>query len=63
MLERLADGEALTEPQFIRQYWFNTTVACGRKKGSPWWKPELEAEGPSRCTRAGEIALKSHPGH
>ena len=73
--------EALTEPQFIRQYWFNTTVECGWKKGSPWkmsrpdgsptdtgeileidplrrmvirwqneWKPELKAEGPSRCT-------------
>ena len=73
--------EALTEPQFVRQYWFNTTVECGWKKGSPWkmvgsdgrvvdtgeileidpprrmiirwqneWKPELKAEGPSRCT-------------
>jgi uncharacterized protein YndB with AHSA1/START domain len=72
--------EALTDPQFIRQYWFNTTVECGWKKGSPWkmvgpdgtltdtgeileidpprrmvirwqheWKPELRAEGPSRC--------------
>jgi uncharacterized protein YndB with AHSA1/START domain len=20
---------ALTDPQFIRQYWFNTTVECG----------------------------------
>src|SRR5947209_11590518 len=28
--------EALTEPQFVRQYWFNTTVECGWKKGSPW---------------------------
>jgi uncharacterized protein YndB with AHSA1/START domain len=28
--------EALTEPQFIRQYWFNTTVECGWKKGSLW---------------------------
>ena len=73
--------EALTDPQFIRQYWFGTTVECGWKKGSPWkmvgsdgrlvdtgeileidpprrmiirwqneWKPELKAEGPSRCT-------------
>lgn len=73
--------EALTEPQFIRQYWFGTTIECGWKKGSPWklikpdghtdttgevleidplrrmvirWqnesKPELKAEGPSRCT-------------
>ena len=28
--------EALTEPQLIRQYWFNTTTECGWKKGSPW---------------------------
>ena len=72
---------ALTDPQFVRRYWFNTTVACDWKKGSPWkmtlpdgkladsgeileidpprrmvirwqneWKPELKAEGPSRCT-------------
>ena len=27
---------ALTDPQFIRQYWFDTTVECGWKKGSPW---------------------------
>ena len=73
--------QALTEPQFIRQYWFGTTIECAWKKGSPWnmffpdgrptdsgeileidpprrmvirwqneWKPELKAEGPSRCT-------------
>jgi uncharacterized protein YndB with AHSA1/START domain len=73
--------QALTEPHFIRQYWFGTTVECDWKKGSPWkmvgadggltdageilevepprrmvirwqnrWKPELEAEGYSRCT-------------
>jgi uncharacterized protein YndB with AHSA1/START domain len=28
--------ELLTEPQFIRQYWFDTTVECDWKKGSPW---------------------------
>ncbi len=28
--------EALTEPQFIRQYWFGTTIECSWKKGSPW---------------------------
>lgn len=27
---------ALTDPQFVRQYWFDTTVECGWKKGSPW---------------------------
>ena len=73
--------EALTDGQFIRQYWFNTTVESDWKKGSPWkmvgpdgsltdsgelleidpprrmvirwqneWKPELKAEGLSRCT-------------
>ncbi len=72
---------ALTDPEFVRQYWFDTTVECGWTKGSPWklvgadgspmdtgeileidpprrmvirwrneWKPELKAEGPSRCT-------------
>ena len=28
--------EALTEPHVIRQYWFDTTVECDWKKGSPW---------------------------
>lgn len=73
--------EALTDPRFIRQYWFGTTVECAWQKGSPWrmvrpdgsvtdsgeileiepprrlvirwqneWKPELKAEGWSRCT-------------
>jgi len=28
--------EALTEPKFIRQYWFDTTVECSWKKGAPW---------------------------
>ena len=73
--------EALTDPRFIRQYWFDTTVECDWKKGSTWkmarpdgsltdsgeileidpprrmvirwlneWKPELKAEGFSRCT-------------
>lgn len=28
--------EALTEPEFIRQYWFDTTIECAWKKGSPW---------------------------
>ncbi len=27
---------ALTDPEFIRQYWFGMTVECGWKKGSPW---------------------------
>jgi uncharacterized protein YndB with AHSA1/START domain len=28
--------EALTQQQFIHRYWFNFTVACAWKKGSPW---------------------------
>ncbi|HEY1392514.1 MAG TPA: SRPBCC family protein [Methylibium sp.] len=27
---------ALTDPQFIRQYWFGVTVDCAWKKGAPW---------------------------
>ena len=72
--------EALTDPRFMKQYWFGASVECDWKKGSPWklgypdrttdtgelleidpprrmvirwqneWKPELKAEGPSRCT-------------
>jgi uncharacterized protein YndB with AHSA1/START domain len=28
--------EALTDPDFIRRYWFGTTVECSWKKGAPW---------------------------
>lgn len=28
--------EALTDAHLVRQYWFDTTVACGWTKGSPW---------------------------
>ena len=73
--------DALTQPEFIRQYWFDMAIECEWKQGSPWkmlrpdgtlsdageileidpprrmvirwqneWKPELKAEGPSRCT-------------
>jgi uncharacterized protein YndB with AHSA1/START domain len=28
--------EALTQPQFIRQYWFATNIECDWKQGSPW---------------------------
>ncbi len=28
--------EALTNREFIRQYWFGVTIACGWTKGSPW---------------------------
>ena len=81
--------QALTDPQFTREYWFGTAVESGWKKGSPWkligadgdvtdtgeileidrprrmvirwqnvWKPELAAEGPSRCTI--ELEPKGH---
>jgi uncharacterized protein YndB with AHSA1/START domain len=73
--------KALTEQEFIRQYWFGMTIDCAWKKGAPWkmsypdgrttdageileidaprrmvirWqhelRPEIKAEGPSRCT-------------
>jgi uncharacterized protein YndB with AHSA1/START domain len=73
--------EALTDREFIRQYWFGVTAECAWTKGAPWklaypdgritdtgeileiepprrlvirwqneWRPELKAEGPSRCT-------------
>ena len=28
--------EALTDPRFIRQYWFDMTIECDWKKGSAW---------------------------
>lgn len=28
--------EALTKPEFVRQYWFDFTITCDWKKGSPW---------------------------
>ncbi len=43
--------EALTEPKFIRQYWFNATVECAWEKGSPW--KMLRPDG--SLTDAGEI--------
>ena len=27
---------ALTDSQFVREYWFDATIDCGWKKGSPW---------------------------
>jgi len=43
--------EALTDPKFIRQYWFGSTVECSWKKGSPW--KLLGADG--GLTDSGEI--------
>lgn len=28
--------EALTDPKFMRQYWFGFTIDCDWRKGSPW---------------------------
>ena len=28
--------DALTDPEFTRQYWFGASVECEWKKGSPW---------------------------
>jgi uncharacterized protein YndB with AHSA1/START domain len=72
---------ALTNPEFMKQYWFGVHCESGWKAGSPWklvftdgrvadtgeiiesdpprrlvikwqneWKPEMKAEGYSRCT-------------
>ena len=43
--------KALTEPQFIRQYWFDTTAECDWQEGSPW--KLIHADG--TLTDAGEI--------
>ena len=43
--------EALTDPQFIRQYWFGMTVECDFKKGSRW--KLVKADG--QTTDTGEI--------
>ena len=43
--------EALTDPQFIRQYWFNTTVECAWKVGSPWKMARADGS----LTDSGEI--------
>jgi uncharacterized protein YndB with AHSA1/START domain len=73
--------DALTKPEFTRQYWFGVTIESDFKPGAPWkmtypsglvtdsgeileadkprrmvikwlneFKPELKAEGYSRCT-------------
>jgi uncharacterized protein YndB with AHSA1/START domain len=47
---------ALTDPQTIRKYWFNITVECNFKPGSPW---RLKFEG-GRVADTGEI-LESDP--
>ena len=28
--------EALTDSKFVRKYWFDATIECSWKKGSPW---------------------------
>jgi uncharacterized protein YndB with AHSA1/START domain len=43
--------EALTDPQFIRQYWFDTTVESGWKKGAPWKMSRADGS----LTDSGEI--------
>lgn len=78
---------ALTDPRTVSKYWFNMTVECDFKRGSPWtlrfadgrtadigeileadaprrlvirwrneFKPELKAEGYSRCSMDIEMA-------
>jgi len=43
--------EALTDPQFTRQYWFGVTMDCGWKAGSPWKMQYPDG----RVTDTGEI--------
>jgi uncharacterized protein YndB with AHSA1/START domain len=43
--------DALTDPQFIRQYWFGTTIDCAWEQGSPW--KMIGSDG--RLTDSGEI--------
>ncbi len=43
--------EALTDPRFIRQYWFDTTVESEWKKGSAW----KMARADGTLTDSGEI--------
>lgn len=43
--------QALTEPKFMRQYWFDTIVECGWTKGSPW--KMIRADG--SVTDSGEL--------
>jgi uncharacterized protein YndB with AHSA1/START domain len=43
--------EALTEPQFIRQYWFNAIVECDWEKGSLWRMARADGS----LTDSGEI--------
>lgn len=48
--------EALTDPQFVRQYWFGVTVESAWKKGAPW--KLVYPDG--RASDSGEI-LESDP--
>ena len=43
--------EALTEPRFMRQYWFDTIIETEWKKGSPW----KMVRGDGKLTDSGEI--------
>jgi uncharacterized protein YndB with AHSA1/START domain len=43
--------EALTDPKFIRQYWYGVNVECAWKEGAPWKMSFPDG----RVTDAGEI--------
>ena len=43
--------QALTDPQFVRQYWFGFTVECAWKKGAAW--KLIDTDG--KTTDSGEI--------
>ena len=48
--------EALTDPQFIRQYWFGFAIESSWKKGAPWKMTSPDG----KLTDSGEI-LESDP--
>ncbi len=49
--------QALTEPDFIRRYWFETNVECDFKPGSPWKMTSADGT----VTDSGEIVESDPP--
>jgi uncharacterized protein YndB with AHSA1/START domain len=49
--------EALTDPSFIRQYWYGVNVECAWRKGAPW----KMAFPDGRLADAGEILEIARP--
>ena len=49
--------QALTEPEFIRQYWFDMTIESAWKKGAPWKMSDDDG----KLTDSGEIVEVDPP--